>query len=52
MLTPETMELLGALKARELKIKNGEYVPHLEITEVILVNCNIANKDYQQDLKV
>ena len=27
-------------------------MPHLEITEVILVHCNIVNNDYQQDLRV
>ena len=25
---------------------------HLEITEVVLVHCNIVNNDYQQDSKV
>ena len=24
-------------------------MPHLEITEVILVHCNIVNNDYQED---
>ena len=24
-------------------------MPHLEITEVVLVHCNIANSGYQQD---
>ena len=24
-------------------------MPHLQITEVILVHCNIFNNDYQQD---
>ena len=27
-------------------------MPHLEITEVVLRNCNIANIDYWQDLRV
>ena len=27
-------------------------VPHLEIPEVILVHCNIANNDYQRDSRV
>ena len=27
-------------------------VPHLEITEVVLVHCNIINNNYQQDSKV
>ena len=34
------------------KDKNGENAPHLEITEVVLVHCNIANNDYQQDSRV
>ena len=29
--------------------ENGENMPHLEITEVILVHCNIVDNDYQQD---
>ena len=32
--------------------KNGENVPHLQITEVVLVHCNIVNNDYQQDSRV
>ena len=32
--------------------KNGEYVPHLEITEIILVHCNMVNNDYQHDSRV
>ena len=35
-----------------LKDKNGENVPHLKITEAVLVHCNIANNDYQQNSKV
>ena len=27
-------------------------MPHLEITHVVLVDCNIANNDYQQDSRV
>ena len=27
-------------------------MPHLEITEVILVHCNIVNNDYRQDARV
>ena len=34
------------------KDKNGKNMPHLEITEVILVDCNIANNNYQQDWRV
>ena len=27
-------------------------MPHLEITEVVLVHCNIVTNDYQQDSRV
>ena len=27
-------------------------MPYLEITEVVLVHCNIGNNDYQQDSRV
>ena len=27
-------------------------MPHLEVTEVVLVHCNIVNNDYQQDSRV
>ena len=49
LLTPETVKLLGSTKNKITKDKNGENVPHLEITEVVLVHCNIVNNDYQQD---
>ena len=52
LLTPETMKLLGSTKNKITKGKNGENVPHLEITEVILVYCNIVNNDYQHDSRV
>ena len=49
LLTKETMKLLGITESKITKDKNGENVPSLEITEVVLVNCNIVNNDYQQD---
>ena len=52
LLTPETMKLLGSTKNKITKDKNGENVPHLEITEVVLVHCNFVNNDYQQDSRV
>ena len=52
LLTPETMKLLGSTKNKITKDKNGENVPHLEITEVVLVHCDIVNNDYQQDSRV
>ena len=47
-----TMKLLGGTKSKISKDKNGENVPHLEITEVILAHCNMVNNDYQQDSRV
>ena len=38
LLTPETMKLLGSTKSKITKNKNGENVPHLEITEVVLMH--------------
>ena len=49
LLTPETRKLLGSTENKITKYKNCKNVPHLEITEVVLVNCNIVNNDYQQD---
>ena len=46
------MKLLGSTKNKITKYKNGENVPHLEITEVVLVHCDIVNNDYQQDSRV
>ena len=43
LLTPEAMKLLGSSKNKITKDKNGENVPHLEITEVVLVHCNTVN---------
>ena len=52
LLTPETMKLLGSTKNKITKNRNGENVPLLEITEVVLVHWNIVNNDYQQDSRV
>ena len=46
------MKLLGNIENEITKDKNGENLPHLEITEVVLVYCNIVNNDYQQVSKV
>ena len=52
ILAPETMKLLGSTKNKIAKDKNGENIPHLEITEIVLVHCDIVNNDYQQDSRV
>ena len=46
------MKFLGSTKNKITKDKNSENVPHLEITELVLVYCNIVNNDYQQDSRV
>ena len=46
------MKLLGSTKIKITKDKNGENVLHLEVVELLLVLCNLANNDYQQDLRI
>ena len=52
LLTPETIKLLGSNESKITRDKTGENIPHLEITEVVLVHFNIVNNDYQQDSRV
>ena len=47
LLTSETIKLFRSTESKISRNKNGEKVPHLEITEVVLVYCNIVNNDYQ-----
>ena len=37
------MTLLGSTKSKITKDKHGENVPYLEIAEVVLIHCNVAN---------
>ena len=46
------MKLLGSTKSKITKNKNGENVPHLEITEVVLIKRKIVNNDYLQNSSV
>ena len=48
LLTLGTMKLIGSTKTKITKDKDGKNVPRLEITEVVLVHCNIVSNDYQQ----
>ena len=43
ILKPKTMKLLESTQSNTAKNENGENVPYLEITEAILVHCNIVN---------
>ena len=46
------MKVLGSTKSKTTKDEIGGNVPHLKITEVLLILCNIVNNDYQQDSRV
>ena len=50
--TPEATKLVGSTKNKITKDENGKNVPNLEITEEVLVHCNIVNNTYQQNLRV
>ena len=47
ILTPQTMKLHGSTENKVTKNKNGETIPNLEITEVVLVHCNNVNNGCQ-----
>ena len=51
LLTLGTMKLLGSTKIKITKDKNHESLPYLEITEVVLIYCNV-NNSYQQHSRV
>ena len=46
---PETMKLLANTKTNIAEDENVLNMPHLEITEVVLIHCNIVNNDHQYD---
>ena len=46
------MKLLGSTENKITKDKKCENEAHLKVAEVVLVNCNMVNNDYQQDSRV
>ena len=52
LLMLERKKSLGSTKSKITNDKNGENVPHLEITEVALILCDFVDNNYQQDLRV
>ena len=46
------MKLLGGTKSKTAKNENSENLPYLEITEVVLIHCNVVNHSYQQISRV
>ena len=45
------MKLIGSTKSKVIKDENGENLPNLEITELVLIDCTIVNNDYQQNAR-
>ena len=45
LLLPKTMKLARSTKSKKTEDDNGENVLHLEITEALLVHCNITNNN-------
>ena len=52
LLTPEAMTLLGSTESKITKDQNGKNVPYLEITEVVLIHCNVLDNRNQQNSRV
>ena len=50
--TPKITKLFGSTKKLMDKTKNGESVPNLEVVEVVLVQCNLVDNQYQQKSEV
>ena len=50
--TPETIVLFGSTKRLIDKTRNGENVPNLEVVEVVLVQCNLVDHQYQKRFDV
>ena len=46
------MKLLRGTESKISKDKDGENVPQLEITEVVLIHCNIVNNYFQWNSRV
>ena len=49
---PETMKLFGSTKNKITNNENGQDAPNLEITEVVLVYCDIVYNYYQHGSRV
>ena len=48
----KTMKLFGSTKKLIDKIKNGENIPNFEVDEVVLVQRNLVDNQYQQKSEV
>ena len=50
--TPETIKLFGSTKKIIDKANNRENVASLEVVEVVLVQCNLVDIQYEQKFEV
>ena len=50
--TPETVKLFDSTKKLIDKTKNGENVPSFEVIEVVLVQRNLVDNQYQQKSEI
>ena len=50
--TPETMKLFGSTKKLIGKTRNCENALSLEMVEVVLMQCNLVDNQYQQKSEV
>ena len=50
--TPETMKLFGSTKNLIDKTKNRENVPSHEVVEIVLVQSNLVDNQYEQKSEV
>ena len=41
------MNLLESSKNKITEYENGKNMPHIGITEAVLIHCNIVNNDYR-----
>ena len=52
LLTSKTMKLLRRNKNKITQDEDGDNLPHVEITEVVLVHCKVVKNDYQHNSRV
>ena len=50
--TPETMNFFGSTRNAIEETKKGENVPSLKLVDIVLVQCNLVNNQYQQKSEV
>ena len=48
----ETVKLTGSTKSKITENENDENIPNLEITEIVLIHCNIIDNNYQRNSRV